>query len=162
MYTFAGNALITVNGSSPYVAVLGRQPALLPDIANDAGDGDVSEHSTAVHRLREVALQSMIEHTARERIRRAKAAHTRPSGEQMELVLGQEVDYFRQDATAGREVSSWRGPATVIDLTRLTHGRVGLRTSSDRVIAVRAGDVRPRLVYWLNQQPAYHPAVHRP
>ena len=44
-------------------------------------------------------------------------------------------------------MSGWRGPAVVADLTRLEHGRVGIRTSTDQVINCRVQDVRHRLAY---------------
>eukprot|EP00971_Amphidinium_carterae_P246552 4896994-Amphidinium_carterae.1 len=100
--TFSGNALLAIGGATPYQALLGRQPAILPDISIDAHD--LPNHPVdpvrSQHRVREIAVQSMVEHTA---------PHTRPSGEQQQLQLGQEVDFWRQDATtAGREISSWK------------------------------------------------------
>eukprot|EP00971_Amphidinium_carterae_P332194 6466231-Amphidinium_carterae.1 len=88
------------------------------------------ETSAAVQRVREVALQQMIEQTARDRIMRARKAHTRVAAEQLELKVGQEVEYWRDQAD--KDVGGWRGPAVVTDLTRLEHGRVGLRTMADR------------------------------
>ena len=62
---FAGNALITVNDTTPYNAVYCRVPALLPGI--DQGDAD-KEHTMGAlggtirhtHRLREIAVQQML------------------------------------------------------------------------------------------------------
>ena len=64
---FAGNALVSVNQSTPYNAVCGRVPKMLPDIeqAPDGGTRDsdalpypgVLRHS---HRLREIALQQTL------------------------------------------------------------------------------------------------------
>ena len=142
---YALNSLTSINGCSPYTAVLGRMPSLLPadDCALSDGVPDVcSRHS---YRLREIAVQAIAEGTARERLKRAMTSQTRPAGEEMEYRLGQQVDWFREPA--GKDMSGWRGPGTVIDLTRLEHGRVGVRTSTDQVITVQLQDLRPSLTF---------------
>eukprot|EP00969_Alexandrium_andersonii_P178145 7877243-Alexandrium_andersonii.AAC.1 len=49
---FAGNALISVNGSTPYNAVYGRVPAMLPDL-NTSIDDAAPGTGRHVMRLRE-------------------------------------------------------------------------------------------------------------
>ena len=74
---YATNALTSVNGHSP---VFGHVPPMLPDVmavADDTG-APSSMHS---HRLREVALQAVIEGTA--------------TGEEPEYTVGDQVEYFR-------------------------------------------------------------------
>ena len=39
---FAGNALVTVNNTTPYNAVYGRVPSLLPNMNQTSGDGELS------------------------------------------------------------------------------------------------------------------------
>eukprot|EP00971_Amphidinium_carterae_P298644 5933160-Amphidinium_carterae.1 len=102
---FASNALTQVGGSSPYQAVLGRTPELLPAPSVDAGDVDVPATSVGIHRTREIALQQMIEQSARDRILHARRAHTRVSGEQLELAIGQEVDFWRDNSD--RDAGGW-------------------------------------------------------
>lgn len=46
-----------------------------------------------------------------------------------------------------REASGWRGPATVCDLSRLEHGRIGIRTRADNVLTCPIQDVRRCLAY---------------
>ena len=65
---FAGNAMLTVNGSTPYNAVYGRVPALLPGINQiDAPDRRSLPPSIKdTHRLREISIQAMVEGSALE------------------------------------------------------------------------------------------------
>ena len=67
---FAGNSLANYGGASPYQARMGHQPAMLPDMTtppSDLTDGP----GRYAHRVREVALQKIIESTAQDRITRA-------------------------------------------------------------------------------------------
>ena len=83
--TFAGNALSSVNGSSPYNAVYGRVPAILPstDRSPDATGLGTREPFQIRHtrRLREVSVQSMIEGSARERMGKALYTRTGPTAQ---------------------------------------------------------------------------------
>ena len=142
---YALNSLTSVNGCSPYTAVLGRMPTLLPadDCVMSDGVPDVCSRHT--YRLREIAVQAIAEGTAKERLKRALKSQTRPSGEELEYQLGQQVDWFREPT--GKDMSGWRGPGTIVDLTRIEHGRVGVRTSTDQVLTVRLQDLRPSLTF---------------
>ncbi|CAE7581720.1 RE1 [Symbiodinium sp. CCMP2592] len=150
---FALNALTSINGCSPYVAVMGRQPALLPadDMALPDAVPDIMSRHT--HRLREVAVQAIAEGTARERLKRALKTPTKPAAEEFEFKVGQPVDYWREPVS--KDVSGWRGPATITDLTRLSHGRIGVRTSADQMITCRVQDVRPSLTYLSEELSAF-------
>ena len=155
--TFALNALTSVNGQSPYAAVLGRVPSLLPgedNIMPDDIPGPCSQHS---HRLREVAVQAIAEGTARERMRRAMNSQTRPAGVEHEFKIGDAVDYWREPL--GKDMSGWRGPATIVDLTRLEHGRVGIRTSTDQVLTCRLQDLRHSLSLWSEELSVFFAAA---
>ena len=145
--TFVINALSTVSGVSPYVAVFGRSPALLPEVGprlvND--DRNVECPIAGAARVRTLAVQTITEESARQRLRTALKTPTRPAGEEMELQPGDSVEYYREPTS--RDLSGWRGPATVVDVTRLEHGRVGIRTNTDQVLNCRTQDVRHRLAY---------------
>ena len=145
---YAGNALTTINGQSPYTAVLGRVPSILPDAVSVADDTVGAPSSAHTHRLREIAIQAIVEGTARDRMKRALHTPTRTSGEEMEYRVGESVEYFRPPEN--KDASGWRGPATIVDLTRLEHGRIGIRTRADNVISCRVQDVRRCLYYWSN------------
>ena len=62
--THAGNALITYDGATPFNARFGRQPAMLPDLHIIPDDKDGRD----LQRIREVAIQKIIEASAYERI----------------------------------------------------------------------------------------------
>lgn len=146
--TFVINAISTAAGSSPYVAVMGRSPALMPELGpRELINDDRDEQCPIRHaaRLRATAISTIAENTARERLRGAWKTHTRPTGEELKFNVGDSVEYYREPTN--RDVSGWRGPAVVADLTRLEHGRVGIRTSTDQVINCRVQDVRHRLAY---------------
>ena len=84
------NSLTSINGCSPYTAVLGRMPTLLPadDCIMSDGVPDISSRHT--YRLREIAVQAIAEGTAKERMRRALNTQTRPAGEELEYKIGQQ------------------------------------------------------------------------
>ena len=143
--TYAGNALTSFKGVSPYTAVLGRVPPLLPDAIAITDDTDASVVAQHSHRLREIAIQAIVEASAQDRLKRASHTITKPAGEEFELKLGEEVEYYRPPLS--RDASGWRGPAVICDLTRLEHGRVGIRTRSDHVLTCRLQDIRRCLTY---------------
>ena len=147
--TYALNALSSVNGMSPYAAVLGRIPALLPSDDAVMDDNVSGENSRHMFRVREIAVQAIAEGTAQERMKRALHTKTQPAGVEFEFKIGQNVDYFRPPAH--KDASGWRGPGTIVDLSRLEHGRVGVRTSTDQVITCRLQDVRHSLVTWSDE-----------
>ena len=67
--------------------------------------------------LCEVAVQAMIEGSARERIQRALNTRTTMAVEKLDLKIGGEVDFYREPNT--KNVSGWLGPATVVDLSKI-------------------------------------------
>ena len=145
--TFCLNCMLVVNGATPYNCVLGRQPPLLPDLNtvpedDAAGTPITSRHS---HRLREVAVAKVAEGTAIDRLNRANRAKTQPAGEIFEYKVGDEVEYWRDPST--KEASGWRAPGYIEGLSQIAHGKIAVRTSTDRVISCRIQDVRPRLAY---------------
>ena len=143
---YALNALTSINGRSPYEAVLGRTPAILPAEDMMLSDGVPDHCSRHTHRVREIAVQAIAEGTARERIKRATHTQTRAASEELQFALGQSVDYWREPVN--KDSSGWRGPAVIADLTRLEHGRIGIRTSTDQVLTCRIQDVRPSIALW--------------
>ena len=57
-------------------------------------------------------MQSILEGTAAERIKRAIRSKTRPASEQLRLEVGSLVDFWRQPMT--RDDSGWMGPGVVV------------------------------------------------
>ena len=148
--TFALNALTSINGLSPYTAVLGRVPAMLPSddtLVSDDTPSDASKHS---FRLREIAVQAI---AARDRMRRAMSSQAKAAHADLDYRVGEVVDYWRDPVN--KDVSGWRGPAIITDLTRLEFGRIGIRTSTDQVLTCRIQDVRRSLTYLSEQLSAY-------
>ena len=146
--TFVINAVSNTSGVSPYVAVMGRAPALMPELGPRAAINDDRDQACPIvgaARVRELAIQTITEETARQRLRTALKTPTRPSGEEMEFKVGDSVEYFREPSN--KDISGWRGPATIVDMSRLESGRVGIRTSTDQVLNCRTQDIRHRLVY---------------
>ena len=147
---FCGNALITVNNMSPYNAVYGRVPHILPNI-NQPNEDDAPRDSEAVPnpglirhsaRLREIAVQAMIEGTARARLGRAIRTRSLPSGQTSNYQVGDSVDYYRKPST--KDLSGWLGPATVIDVTDLSRGTIGIKFQNNRMNC-RLADLRHHL-----------------
>ena len=71
---FCGNAMLTVGGSTPYNALYGRVPSILPSINQIEQGGKQTNLSPATfahaNRLREVSVQAMVEGSARARLGR--------------------------------------------------------------------------------------------
>ena len=124
---FCGNAMLSINKSTPYAAVYGRVPQLLPSIDNitppDAHrDPPLVRHAD---RLREISIQAMIEGTTRARLNRTTNTKTTPAGEKLDLKIGSEVDFFRPPGA--KNVTGWYGPAKVVDASNIHRGVVTLR-----------------------------------
>ena len=96
---FVTNALLTVNGSTPYNALYGRVPLILPDLNQvDAPNEDSLEHPGLIRhtfRLREIAVGAMIAETALHRAQRALNTRTIPAGEREKYQPGDLVDFYR-------------------------------------------------------------------
>ena len=77
---FCGNALLSINGSTPYNSVYGRAPNVLPGIeqleAPDGAEPAAPGMISHTHRLREISIQAMVEGSARARLGRAMNART--------------------------------------------------------------------------------------
>eukprot|EP00975_Prorocentrum_lima_P018535 3901940-Prorocentrum_lima.AAC.1 len=66
------------------------------------------------HRLREIAVQSMVASTAAERAQRALQSKTRPSIQAVNYQIGDQVEFWRDPAN--KDLPGWRGPATVVNV----------------------------------------------
>ena len=148
--TYAGNALTSIRGVSPYTAVLGRVPPLLPDALSITDDTEAHATAQHTHRLRKIAVQCIAEASAQDRLKRASHTTTKPAAEEFEYKLGEQVEYFRPPLS--KDATGWRGPATVCDLSCLEHGRIGIRTRSDNVLTCRIQDVRRCLAFMADMQ----------
>ena len=111
---FAKNCLLGVGGATPYQGLFGRTPSLLPDpLQAVTASEELDEDSQNVQRVRELAIQTMVESTAQARLRRANKSHSRLPGESLELKTGDLIEFYRP--ASSKDLSGWRGPATVTD-----------------------------------------------
>ena len=141
--TFAGNALVAINGCTPYNAVYGRVPALLPSLNSPSmDDGSMPGLTRNSHHLRDAAVSSMIEATARARIDRALSTKT-ISPAQVDYELGSEVDFFRPPSQ--KDLPGWSGPARVVDMSLVDRGTIKVEFRGPRACLL----------------PERHEAIHR-
>ncbi|CAK0821250.1 unnamed protein product, partial [Prorocentrum cordatum] len=144
--TLIKNLLITVAGFSPYQAVHGRLPPLFAEF-EPVSDCQIDDQSAGIpgisrhhHRLREVAMQAMVEVTVKDRLKRALRSKTRAPHEALQLAVGDKVDFHRPPSTKGE--SGWRGLAALLQV-----GPPVLVRWQGRVFQVRPQDFRRSLVY---------------
>ena len=155
---FAGNALLSINGSTPYQALYGRTPPLLPGIEVINGEGAIVPVTDRhVGRCREIACQAIIEGTARNKILRALNTRTLPAGETQQLALGDTVEYFRPQST--KDVSGWLGPAKVTNTSEMGRGVIKIKHKGAEMTC-RAGDVRLNLEYLCFLSATFHSFQH--
>ena len=93
--TFAGNALTSINGSTPYNAVYGRTPVLLPPLEVINEEGEIAPVTNRmINRVRELAVQAIVDCTAHNRLLQALRTRTLPSGEAQELQVNMAEEYY--------------------------------------------------------------------
>eukprot|EP00971_Amphidinium_carterae_P351093 6491908-Amphidinium_carterae.1 len=134
---FAKNSLTTHQGLSPYNAVMGIQPPLLPPIELEG------EHTLTPSRLREVAIESIVQESQRARMQRALRHRTRKPIEMKNLSVGMPVDIWYEPTN--KETGGWRGPATVASIQE-SEGNITVRYQG-RTLDRRAQEVREHIIY---------------
>ena len=90
----------------------------------------------------------MVEGTARDKLTRAINTRTLQSGEQQELQVGDQVEYWRKQGS--KDVTCWLGPATVTDVSQLDRGVIKVKDKGQEMVC-RSGDVRPILEFLIFQ-----------
>ena len=135
--TFAGNALISHNGATPFNARFGRQPAMLPDLHVIPEQG-ATVPGRDLQRVREIALQKIIESTAIARVNRASRSLTTAPGQVLDYQPGELVDFHRPPRT--KDTQAWHGPAEVLR-SEPSRGMVVLKWRGEELLA-KYGDVR--------------------
>ena len=114
---FAKKIMGTVARQTPYRALYGRDPPALAEFepTSETQLDDLSAglpgHSRDHHRVREVAVQAMVQESAQMRLERALVSKPSPTVEQLDFQPGDLVDFWRKPAT--KDGSGWRGPSTV-------------------------------------------------
>ena len=112
---FCGNCLTHVSGVTPYQVVYGRQPAMLPPLYSETDDLDVEgePNDRSEARVREIALQTMVEATSQARINRAMRTRAGIPGEVL-YELGDQVEHHRPSTS--KDTPGWHGPGVVIEV----------------------------------------------
>ena len=70
----------------------------------------------------------MVEGSARDRLGRAMNTRTTPSSQNLNLSVGDEVDFFRVQSS--KDVSGWFGPADILDVSRTSRGIISVKHQS--------------------------------
>ena len=146
---FCCNALITIkNGDenyTPFQGLYGRTPKLLPSIDQiEAPRGSQTTEASIEHTntLREIAIRSIVEGSARARLGRALNTRSTPAAQSLDLQVGEEIDFFR-DPTS-KDISGWSGPAVVIDIRNIERNVISARWQN-RIIEVQVPNLRRHL-----------------
>ena len=142
---FAGNALLSINGSTPYNAVYGRVPLLLPDYnqyhdpKDELGATPKQMGLRNTQRLREMAIQAMVEGSAAARINHALRSKTQAPQQLADLKVGDLVEFYRRPNT--KDACGWFGPAKVSSVLGKLDGHIDVKWQG-RHLCCRHGDVR--------------------
>ena len=143
----AKNSLFTVGKSTPMQAVFGRQPAILPSMEqgdavldDDNGTPGLSRHTI---RVREIAIENMLQVSAQQRVVRALRNKSRRAIQSEQFQPGDQVEIFRQPAN--KDTSGWRGPCSITHVSAA--GTVHIQWQGSAMIC-RAADVRRALTYF--------------
>ena len=146
--TFASNILLSVNGMSPYMALYGRVPALLPpptmseaENENILGAPGTIRHSL---RLREIVTEAMVQATAAMRAQRAMQTRTLSAGQSREYKTHDLVDFYRPPNN--KDICGWMGPAKVVDNSHPEHGTITIR-HANVPFECRFQDIRAHIPY---------------
>ena len=148
--TYAKNVMLSINGTSPYVALFGRFPQILGEFeaqgqsAITDGEGGIRGASRHSVRLREIAIANIAESQASQRLKQAERSQSRLTGELLDLRCGELVDIFRQPQN--KDLTGWRGPASIVDVTTIPHGHISVRWGG-RTMSVRLQDMRRSVLF---------------
>ena len=148
--TFIKNAMVNINGMTPYVALFGRFPHVFIDLEYSGQSSLQDSSGTAggagrhAVRLREIAVATIAETLAKNRLQRAEHHNSRPSAQVKDIHIGELVEIFRQPPN--KDATGWRGPAEVIDNTTIDQGNVTVRWAG-RSMIVRLQDIRKCVLF---------------
>ena len=102
-------------------------------VDDEGGNARVFRHHL---RLRELAIQTMVDLTAKQRVERAAASKTRVAGEAKGFDQGDQLEFFRRATT--KDESGKRGVATDLDQDGGQHSICW----QGRHLSVRTQDIR--------------------
>ena len=140
-----------MGGCTPCTAVYGRVPRILPDIScQRALDEQIPPWPGTlrdVHRLREAAVEAMVQASAKTRLDATWRTHATRDGRSLQLKPGDSVDFNHRDKSkhGNKDKSRWRGPAEVFDVSQILRGTISIKTRAGKHIHVSTQDIRPHL-----------------
>ena len=146
---FVKNAITVVGNATPYQALFGRQPTLLPPVEGGSSGqldgsrvnpGTLSKHYA---RVRECACQNIIEASAKARLARAQTHRTRSAIEFKELQPEHLCDIWFDKST--KDMPGWRGPARILSINH-DQGNVSVRFQG-RTLDRIGTEVRPHVPF---------------
>ena len=147
---FMKNSLTVINSSTPYQALLGRQPAMLPPLegghagqCHDHARVETNEHNRA--RVREIAAINIIEATAQQRLERVDRSNSRPAIELQEYKPHDLVDIWFEPQN--KDQKGWRGPGEILSINA-DEGNYSVKIQG-RTLSRRAQEVRPHIPYFI-------------
>ena len=146
--TFMKNSLTVVNESTPYNALLGRQPLMLPPMeGGHTGQYDsmarIETNSRNEARVREVAMSNIVEGLAKSRVERADRHKTRGAIERQEYAIKDLVDLWFEPGN--KDTKGWRGPGS-IETINSSEGNLSVRYQG-RTLNRTIQELRPHIPY---------------
>lgn len=112
MCVFCGNALVSTGGTTPYQAVFGRQPPMLPPLLGPETSAETGETpgGRSQRRLREIAFESSVQATVRART--GRTMNTKTNRDDTDIYqVGDLVDIYRDDGL--KDETDWHAPVRV-------------------------------------------------
>ena len=139
---FVCNAFTFYNGVSHYNALLGRQPACLPDlnVLDHETTNETSDRSRE-QQIRQVSLDAITQATAVAKANRALKATARQAGQRH--YKPSELGDYRRPANTKDDCGGWNGPVPVLRIVP-DRGHALVRVGN-REIFVQCPDVRHAL-----------------
>lgn len=116
-------------------------------ILND--DGEVEPVTNRhVGRVRELAVQAIVEGTARAELARTIGTRSLQTGEDLQLSVGDNVEFYREPSS--KDGSGWHteSPAKVTDVSQIHRGIIKIRYKGEEM-SCTVNDVRPFVDYFV-------------
>ena len=112
----------------------------LPDEKNHGEPGTIRH----THRLRQIAVQTIVQKSASERLSRSLNTKTTVPAQKYDYKVGDKVDFYREPSA--KDTSGWFGPAPVTDVSRAERGIISIRWLS-KPLEVQLTHVRKHLYF---------------
>ncbi|CAE7041822.1 unnamed protein product, partial [Symbiodinium sp. KB8] len=122
-----------------------KSPGLRGSSLGREAEQQVESRLRRLTNLLKPELKSLLQSTAQASDTVTRLPNADCSGTECDYKVGDTVDWWREPVH--KDAPGWRGPGRIIDLSRLEHGRIGVRTNTDQVITCRLQDVRHSLAF---------------